>query len=151
MAQIRELTANRMKVKIYENRTQMGDEAAYEVSKKIEELLTDQQFVNIIFAAAPSQNEFLSALSKRKNVDWSKVNVFHMDEYVGLPQDAPQGFGNFLKKAIFSKVPFRTVHYLRGNAPDLPAECARYAAFRFMMVPGHGHAGGLRWPPAPSP
>lgn len=127
MAQIRELTANRMKVKIYENITQMGDEAAYEVSKKIEELLTDQQFVNIIFAAAPSQNEFLSALSKRKNVDWSKVNVFHMDEYVGLDEEAPQRFGQFLKERLFGKVPVNKAYYINGNAENLDDECQRYS------------------------
>ncbi len=50
-----------------------------------------------------------------------------MDEYVNLPADAPQGFGNFLRINIFNKVPFRMVHYLNGNAPDLKQECKRYS------------------------
>jgi glucosamine-6-phosphate deaminase len=51
-----------------------------------------------------------------------------MDEYTGLPADAPQGFGNFLRQRIFSRSPFREVNYLNGLAPDIEAECARYAA-----------------------
>ena len=125
---IQEITIDRLQVKIYEDRNQMGAGAALLAIEALRRRLAQQQAVNVIFAAAPSQQEFLAALVQAQDLDWSRVNAFHMDEYVGLPQDAPQGFGNFLKKAIFSKVPFRTVHYLRGNAPDLPAECARYAA-----------------------
>jgi glucosamine-6-phosphate deaminase len=50
-----------------------------------------------------------------------------MDEYVGLPADAPQGFGNFLRRSIFSKVPIKEVFYLNGNAASLEEECERYA------------------------
>jgi len=127
MGQIRELLANKMKVKIYETRSQMGDEAAYEVSKKIKELLLTREFVNIIFAAAPSQNEFLSSLSKQQDVDWSRINAFHMDEYVGLDENAPQRFGQFLKDRIFDKVPFNKVYYINGNADDPYVECHRYS------------------------
>src|SRR6185437_1112832 len=104
MAQIRELTVNKMKVKIYETRLQMGNDAAYDVSERIRELLLRRNFVNIIFAAAPSQNEFLSSLSQQPDVDWSRVNAFHMDEYVGLDENAPQRFSQFLRESIFDKV-----------------------------------------------
>jgi glucosamine-6-phosphate deaminase len=127
MAQIRELTANKMKVKIYETRTQMGNEAAREVGGKIQELLSTQEFVNIIFAAAPSQNEFLSALCQQKNVEWTRVNAFHMDEYVGLDEGAPQSFGQFLKERIFDKVPLHQVFYINGKPDDLNNECYRYS------------------------
>ena len=127
MAQIKELTANKMRVKIFESRSQMGNEAAYEVSKKIQELLQLREFVNIIFAAAPSQNEFLSSLAEQQDVDWSRVNAFHMDEYVGLDEGAPQRFGQFLKERIFDKVPVNKVYYINGNADDLNDECYRYS------------------------
>jgi glucosamine-6-phosphate deaminase len=127
MAQIREITANKMKVKIYETRSQMGSEAAYEVAEKIQELLKDREFVNIIFAAAPSQNEFLFSLCQQKNVDWSRVNAFHMDEYVGLNEDAPQSFGQFLRERIFDKVPLHKVYYINGKPDDLNNECYRYS------------------------
>jgi glucosamine-6-phosphate deaminase len=82
--------------------------------------------VNVIFAAAPSQQEVLEDL-RSKNLEWNRINAFHMDEYVGLDEKAPQRFGNFLKAALFDHVPFKSVHYIDGNAEDVDAECKRYA------------------------
>jgi glucosamine-6-phosphate deaminase len=112
--------------KVFESRSLMGLDAANLVSEKIGELLKTKEFVNIIFAAAPSQNDFLDELTK-KDIEWNRINAFHMDEYVGLDANAPQGFGNFLKDRLFKKVPFRSVQYLNGNAADLKVECDRYA------------------------
>jgi len=118
---------NNLAIKTYETRAKMGEAAALMTANKINELLADREQVNIIFAAAPSQNEFLAALCQA-NVDWSRVNAFHMDEYVNLPSDAPQGFGNFLRDRIFGKLPFKSVNYLNGNAQNLEEECNRYEA-----------------------
>ena len=79
-----------------------------------------------MFAAAPSQNETLQALMADPDIDWTRVNGFHMDEYVGLDANHPAGFRNFLRKAVFDQKPFRSVHLLNGNAPDPEAEAARY-------------------------
>ena len=103
----------------------MGESAANDVATKVAELLKVQPEVNIIFAAAPSQNEFLVAFIT-KDIEWSRINAFHMDEYIGLHPDAPQGFGNFLMDRIFSKLPFKSINYLNGNADDINAECKRY-------------------------
>ncbi|MCW3106693.1 MAG: glucosamine-6-phosphate deaminase [Segetibacter sp.] len=128
MTQTELLTANKLKVRIYETRLQMGAEAAKDVAGKIKELLLLKQgFVNIIFAAAPSQNEFLASLSKEENINWSRVNAFHMDEYVGLDKNAPQSFAQFLKESLFDKVPFNEVYYINGSADDLDMECNRYS------------------------
>jgi len=126
MSEVQELTANKLKVKIYETRQQMGASAAYDVSQKIKELLLHQHFVNMVFAAAPSQNEFLSHLALEKGVDWSRVNAFHMDEYIGLDRNAPQSFGQFLKERIFDRLPFHKVHYLNANTYNPLEECRRY-------------------------
>ncbi|MDB5031977.1 glucosamine-6-phosphate deaminase [Mucilaginibacter sp.] len=112
--------------KVFESRSSMGLDAANLVSEKISELLKTRPFVNMIFAAAPSQNDFLDELVN-KDIEWSRINAFHMDEYVGLDANAPQGFGNFLKERLFKKVSFHSVQYLNGNAEDLEAECDRYA------------------------
>lgn len=119
--------ADKLKIRIHDTRAMMGAQAAYDVSRKIRELLAGQDYVNIVFAAAPSQNEFLSFLSGDKDVDWSRINAFHMDEYIGLDKDAPQGFGNFLKKRLFDLAPFHEVFCLDGNAGDPSLECRRYA------------------------
>ena len=125
MSQVKELKADKLNVKIYETRIEMGASAAHAVAGRIEELLLKQEFVNVIFAAAPSQNEFLSSLCNQK-VHWDRVNAFHMDEYVGLEENAPQHFGQFLKERIFDKVPFHEVHYLDGSNANINEECKRY-------------------------
>ena len=81
----------------------------------------------MIFAAAPSQNEFLSHLIHDKRIDWTRINAFHMDEYIGIHPEAPQSFGHFLRIRIFDKVPFKKVNYLNGLAENLEEECQRYA------------------------
>ncbi len=124
---MREFIKDKLTVKIFESRKLMGEAVATAVSKKINELLSEQPFVNIIFGAAPSQNEFFEALLT-KDVDWSKLNAFHMDEYVNLAADAPQGFGNFLKERLFDLAPFNTVNYIDGNVSDYEAEGLRYSA-----------------------
>jgi len=116
----------RLVVKVYENRQTMGKEAAKEASSYIIEQLKIKEFLNIVFAAAPSQNEFLAALATSEGIDWTRINAFHMDEYIGLPDDASQGFGNFLKSAIFSKVPFRSVNYLNKFNLSPSEICEKY-------------------------
>lgn len=116
---------DKLNYRIYENRTEMGKAAAIDAAAAINEVIAKKGRANLIFAAAPSQNDFLSALLEQ-DIDWTKVNGFHMDEYVGLDKDAPQGFGNFLRAAIFGRVPFNSVNYLDISAVDSEAECERY-------------------------
>jgi glucosamine-6-phosphate deaminase len=104
----------------------MGEEAALAVIETIKDLLSKQNLVNIIFAAAPSQNELLLNLSMQKNIDWQRVNAFHMDEYVGLSENDEESFSFFLKEKIFKNLPFHAVYYLDGTAADVEAECKRY-------------------------
>lgn len=120
------IVKDKLVVKKYENRDAMGAAACIEAAECLRGLLAEKEEVNAIFAAAPSQNEFLAALSKAEGIDWGRVNAFHMDEYIGLPADAPQGFGNFLKEHIFSLAPFKTINYINGGAADIDAECERY-------------------------
>ena len=113
---------------VFETRGEMGRAAAEEVVRAIVELMEKQDTVRMIFAAAPSQNEFLKAFVEDSRVDFSRIVAFHMDEYVGLASDAPQGFGNFLRDRLFGQAPFKAVHYINGNAHDMQAECDRYTA-----------------------
>lgn len=116
----------KLKVIIADDRQQLGENAAEAVYNTASKLLGIKEYICIIFAAAPSQNEFLEALLK-KPLDWSRVDAFHMDEYIGLSPEAPQAFGTFLKERLFSKVNFRSVYYLNGGAADPAGECSRYA------------------------
>ena len=112
-------------VKAYSTREEMGIAAAKDVADTIRRLLTEKEKIGVIFAAAPSQNEFLAALCEEKDIDWNRVNAFHMDEYVGLEANAPQGFGNFLNRAIFDHLPFASVNYL-ANSGDPYETCKEY-------------------------
>ena len=118
---------DKLRVQIYPTRREMGSAAAKDVAETINILLKQQQEVNMIFAAAPSQNEFLEELSTMNHIDWQRINAFHMDEYLGLPVEAPQRFGLFLDKHIFGKLPFRTIHYFNTDCCHPNDECGRYA------------------------
>jgi glucosamine-6-phosphate deaminase len=115
------------KVSIYDNRALLGAAAARAVAGTIRLLLKEQEAVNIVFAAAPSQNEFLAALINEE-VNWSRINCFHMDEYIGLDKDSSQTFASYLKNHLFGKISCRSVNYLNGNAANPVSECKRYTA-----------------------
>ena len=119
-------TKDFLKINVYETRKEMGEAAAKDIKSCILSLLQEKETINMIFAAAPSQNEVLSALATDTDIPWHRVNAFHMDEYIGLPADAPQGFGNFLKANIFGIVDFKSVNYIDISAADAEIECARY-------------------------
>ena len=118
---------DKLTVKIFSTRAEMGNQAAKEICDTIRQLLSQKAQINMIFAAAPSQNEVLDALVHAENIDWGRIRAFHMDEYIGLSKDAPQGFGNFLRQHLFDLVPFHSVNCIDIAATDAEAECARYA------------------------
>jgi glucosamine-6-phosphate deaminase len=124
---LKQIKAEKLEVIVLENRASLGQTAAKMVSEKIKQLLLTKPVINMIFAAAPSQNEFLDALVSDGSIEWQKINAFHMDEYLGLPHAAPQLFSSFLKRMLFERVPFASVNYIEGNTVNFKAECERYA------------------------
>lgn len=111
---MKSFSVDHLEVRVVEDRMALGRMAAAAVSAAIAEVLEQKGEANVMFAAAPSQNEFLAALVGMR-VDWPRVNGWHMDEYLGLDAEAPQGFGNFLRERLFGRVPFREVFYLRES------------------------------------
>ncbi len=109
-----------------QNRDEMGKVAAKDLKDKIVELLSKKEEINMIFAAAPSQNDVLKSLVEDKDIEWNRINAFHMDEYIGLDKNAPQGFGNFLKAHIFGLVPFKSVNYIDISTTNPEKEAERY-------------------------
>lgn len=128
MKPVLDFYCDKLRVRSYETRREMGEAAAEAGAALLRVLLEKQRTVRVVFAAAPSQKEFLSALCEAPGISWERVVAFHMDEYIGLPQGAPQGFGNFLSEHIFHRLPFGAVHLLNGQTDDVRAECERYAA-----------------------
>ena len=121
---MREFIVDLLRVRVFESRAEMGEAAAEACAAQTAKALSAKDEINMIFAAAPSQNEFLKGLLR---ADLSRVNAFHMDEYVGLPHTAPQRFAAFLTEALFGRVKMKSVNLLSSEA-DAEAECARYAA-----------------------
>lgn len=120
-------TKDKLGVSIFPTSKDMGFQAADDVAERIKELLSRKETVNMLFAAAPSQIDFLAALVEDESIEWQRINAFHMDEYTGLKQDAPQRFGQFLKRYLFDIVPFRQVCLIDGEA-NPEEECKRYTS-----------------------
>jgi glucosamine-6-phosphate deaminase len=118
----------RLRVEVFPSRAMMGVAAARSVGDVIRDTLARQGRAAVIFASAPSQNEFLAALREEPGIDWPQVTAFHLDEYVGIPPGHPASFRRFLVDRLFSRVRVAAFHGLDGEAADLAAECARYTA-----------------------
>ena len=112
-------------VYIYETREEMGAAAAKDAAKRINEIITRRGEANVIFAAAPSQNELLEGLL-HSDVYWSKVRGFHQDEYIGISAEEPAGFGCFLRRAIFDRVQFKELHFLLCAPDEAEEKCREY-------------------------
>lgn len=116
-------TAN---VQVFERRSEMGRAAAEATARQIRQVAKDKGSVRMVFAAAPSQTEFLQALREIADIPWQQVTAFHMDEYVGLPEAAPQRFASWLDDHLFSRVPLGTVHRISSTG-DAGEICHSYS------------------------
>ncbi len=123
---LKEFSKDKLLVKIFESRDEMGKVAADMVAQKICEL-QEKKSIRMIFAAAPSQNEILKHLVSNKQIKWENITAFHMDEYIGIENTAPQKFSNFLKERLFDKVPFKAVHLIDSSA-NAEDEVKRYSS-----------------------
>ena len=121
------MKVDKLEVKIFDTRAEMGSAAARDIASKFRDLLDKKPHINVIFAAAPSPNEVLASLVADTDIDWSRIHAYHMDEYIGLPADAPQGFGNFLCAHIFDLVPLANVNLIDCSASDADDEASRYS------------------------
>src|SRR5690606_40577328 len=97
---VEESQVDKLRVKKYDNRAALGQDAARLVGERLVELQQTQQIIHMIFASAPSQNEFLENLIAFDGIDWQKIVAFHMDEYIGLSTEHDQSFGYFLRKKL---------------------------------------------------
>jgi len=124
---VKRFQAGRLNVHLYESRQTMGTAAAAAVANELRRQIESRGRAVGIFASAPSQNEFLAALTREPGIDWPRVKGFHLDEYTGMEEDAPQSFRLFLLERLVRRVEFGEFLGLRGEAEDAGAECERYA------------------------
>ena len=118
---------DQLKVEIHQNREDMGLAAARRTAELIRKIAREKGRVNMIFAAAPSQNEVLKSLRETADIPWEKVNALHMDEYLGLDERAPQRFSNYLQDHIFKFISCGSVHFINTAASQSEEEIRRYS------------------------
>jgi len=118
---------DRLRVLVYGTRREMGEAAAQAFADLVRGLGGGKGPLNVVFAAAPSQDELLAALAERTDINWERIQAFHMDEYIGLPVDDPRRFARYLDTHIFDCVPFLSTHYLDpGGGAPAPELARRY-------------------------
>lgn len=100
---------------VYDTRDEMGYNAGKKAATAIKDALKEKEEVRVVFACAPSQNEVIHELVLDEEIDWSKVVGFHMDEYIGLPEESDQWFRNYLEKHLLSKKTLKAFHFIDGT------------------------------------
>ncbi|HZQ18335.1 MAG TPA: glucosamine-6-phosphate deaminase [Terriglobales bacterium] len=114
-----------MLLKVFENRTSLSQAAAEQASSAIRKALANSGRARIVAATAASQIEFLDALTKYRDIDWSNVEVFHLDEYIGLPMSHPGSFRQMLLELLIQKTGITQYHLLDGDTGDPKAVARR--------------------------
>jgi len=114
-----------MNINIYSSKQIMGEAAAQKAAEILKDAINNKGEANFVIATGASQFEFLENLIKIKSIDWSKTTMFHLDEYVGLPEDHPASFRKYLKDRFISKVHPGHFYFVQGDAPDSKQECER--------------------------
>lgn len=124
-----------MHLRIFEDRKSLGNAAAEQGAAVIRRAIAEHGKVRIIGASAASQFEFLEALTATPEVDWSRVELFHLDEYIGLPPAHPASFCRFLEERLVAKTGIPICYFLRGD--EDPAEVIRRANAAIAAAPIH--------------
>jgi len=124
---LREFQVDKARVYVYQTKQATSEAAALEASSLLRSALAQRAWPRIIVGTGNSQDEMVNTLVQVPGLDWPRIEVFHMDEYVGMSAEHPASFRGWLKTHLVDIVHPGKVHYLEGDAPDLLQECARYA------------------------
>jgi glucosamine-6-phosphate deaminase len=115
-------------VSIYPDNNAMGRAAALVAQEEIVRAIEERGEANVILATGNSQLSFLHALRELEGIEWSKVRVFHMDEYLGLAEGHSASFPRFLKEHILSHINPGAFHPVPGDPEDVEQACREYEA-----------------------
>lgn len=138
-----------LNIGIFESKETLGQAAAQDAAKRIREAIQKRGKARLVFSAANSQLDMVSSLADEVGIDWNAVEVFHVDEYVGLSTAHPASFGGWLKRHVAERMRPAEAQYLAGDASDLVHECERYAELLkrepidicFLGIGENGHIG----------
>src|SRR5882672_12826526 len=124
----RDFTADELSVRVFDDVQTLAAAAAMDAADAIRGAIDDRGAANVMLATGNSQLVFLAALIEYRDVDWSRVTAFHMDEYVDLPPDHSASFQRYMREKVAALIPVKEFHYLTGDTGDAQAEADRYAA-----------------------
>jgi glucosamine-6-phosphate deaminase len=114
-----------MRIVITNDAVELGKLAGKAAANKIRETITSRDQANILLATGASQFEVLDQLTREKDIDWSKVVMFHMDEYIGIDASSPVSFRKYLKERFLEKVsPLKASYLIQGDS-EPQKECER--------------------------
>ncbi len=114
-----------LKTEIFKSKEEMGAAAAQWAAAAIREAIAERGHANIILATGASQFEMLNALTQTEGIDWSKVTMFHLDEYIGLDENHPASFRKYLRERFINQVPaLHAAHLIDGSAAEPERVCA---------------------------
>lgn len=113
-----------MNIQRLDSKEDVGRTAAAVVAAYLRETIAQRGGARIVVATGASQFDFLAHLVEEPDIDWAKVTMFHLDEYVGLPADHPASFRRYLYERLIDRVHPGTVVLINGEA-DPVAECGR--------------------------
>lgn len=125
-AAVKTFQADALPVRIYSNPRDLAVEASAMARAEIERVLRERGSVRIILATGNSQIEFLNLLMKESGIDWSRITLFHMDEYLGLSAGHPASFRRYMREKVEARIRPAAFHYLEGDADEPIKECDRY-------------------------
>ncbi len=123
-----------MLLKVFDDKVSLCKAAAEQAASAIRLALVKRGRARIVAATAASQIEFLDALTRAPNVDWSRVEAFHLDEYIGLPVTHPGSFRKMLLEQLIQKTGIIHYHLLNGDAND-PADFAQQVGKELAAAP----------------
>ena len=117
----------RARVQIHASLEALGAAAARQAAGVIRDSIVQSGRARIVVATGNSQLALIDTLVRQDGVEWNRVDVFHMDEYVGISREHPASFRRWIRTRVEEKIRPGSMEYLEGDAPDLEAEMARYA------------------------
>jgi len=103
-------------LKVFPDKKSLGNAAATQAANAIRRAIHDRGTARVVAATAASQAEFLDALVQEPDIDWTRVELFHLDEYIGLPATHPGSFRKMLLVLLVNKTGIRKYHLLDGDA-----------------------------------
>ncbi len=115
-----------MSLRVYADKVEASRAAAAAGARRVREALSVNGHASVIVATGASQFDMLTALAATPGIDWRAVTLFHLDEYVGLPESHPASFRKYIRERFVARLPAApaAVHYVDGSAADPKQVCA---------------------------